>query len=105
MYRLRFSLTAEYPFTFYKVNSELQRLDAVGVTERFTQPTYWVSLLVVDWKPNNDDAVRLCVGMRCVNEAGLRDRQVMQTDDDSISDLNGATAFSKLDHNHCYLQL
>ena len=88
-----------------KVKDELQHLEDMDVIERVTQPTSWVSPLVAAPKPNNADAVRLCVDMRCVNKAVLRERHVMPTVDDIISDLNGATTFSKLDLNQRYQQL
>ena len=88
-----------------KVKDELQHLEDMDVIERVTQPTSWVSPLVAAPKPNNADAVRLCVDMRCVNKAVLRERHVMPTVDDIISDLNGATTFSKLDLNQGYHQL
>ena len=85
-----------------KVKDELQHLEDMDVIERVTQPTSWVSPLVAAPKPKNADAVRLCVDMRCVNKAVLRERHVMPTVDDIISDLNGATTFSKLDLNQGY---
>ena len=88
-----------------KVKDELQHLEDMDVIERVTQPTSWVSPLVAAPKPNNADAVRLCVDMRCVNKSVLRERHVMPTVDDIISDLNGATTFSKLDLNQGYHQL
>ena len=51
-----------------KVKDELQHLEDMDVIERVTQPTSWVSPLVAAPKPNNADAVRLCVDMRCVNK-------------------------------------
>ena len=89
----------------HKVKDELQHLEDMDVIERVTQPTSWVSPLVAAPNPNNADAVRLCVDMRCVNKAVLRERHVMPTVDDIISDLNGATTFSKLDLNQGYHQL
>ena len=55
-----------------KVKDELQHLEDMDVIERITQPTYWVSALVAAPKPNNADAVRLCVDMRRINNAVLR---------------------------------
>ena len=77
-----------------KVKDELQHLEDMDVIERVTQPTSWVSSLVAAPKPNNADAVRLCVDMRRVNKAVLRERHVMPTVDDVINYLNGATTFS-----------
>ena len=88
-----------------KVKYELQHLEDMDVIERVSQPTSWMSPLVAAPKPNNADAVRLCVDRRCVNKAVLKERHVMPTVDDIISDLNGATTFSKLDLNQAYHQL
>ena len=88
-----------------KVKEELQHLEEMDVIERVTQPSSWVSPLVVAPKPKNPNAVRLCVDMRRTNEAVLRERHVMPTVDDVINDLNGATVFSKLDLNQGYHQL
>ena len=88
-----------------KVKDELQHLEDMDVIERVTQPTYWVSPLVAAPKPNNADAVGLCVDTRRVNKAVLRERHVMPTVDYVINDLNEATTFSKLDLNQGYHQL
>ena len=88
-----------------KVKDELQHLEGMDVIERVTQPTYRVSPVVAAPKPNNADAERLCVDIRCASKAVLRERHVMPTVDDIISDLNGATTFSKLDINQGYHQL
>ena len=51
--------------------------------ERVTQPKSWVSSLVAAPKPNNADAVRLGVDMRCVNKAVLSEQDVMPTVDNN----------------------
>ena len=74
-----------------------------GTVEDVKGPTPWISPLVVVPKPNGN--VRLCVDMRRVNEAILRERHSNLTVDDVIHALNGATMFSKLDLRSGYHQI
>ena len=56
-----------------KVNHELSRLEEAGILEDVTgQPTPWLNLLVV--VPKGDDDVRVCIDMRCANQAISRTR-------------------------------
>ena len=52
-----------------KVEEELGKLEALGVIEKVTGPTPWVSPLVIAPKPKQPGAVRLCVDMRLPNKA------------------------------------
>ena len=64
-----------------------------------------MSPVVLVPKPKQPVGVRLCVDMREANKAILRERHLLPTLDEVIHDLNGATAFSKLDLNQGYHQL
>ena len=57
-----------------KVKEELQHLEEMDVIETVTQPTSWVSPLVVVPKLQNPNAVCLCFDMRRTDEAVLRER-------------------------------
>ena len=83
-------------------NHELQHLEDMDEIEKVTQSKAWVSSVVAAPKPNNANAVRLCVDMRSVNNAVPSEQDVMPTVDDIISDLDGAT---KLNLNQGYHQL
>ena len=57
-------------------------------------PTKWVSPLVVIPKSGRD--VRACVDMRRANEAVLREKHYIPTEDEVLCDMNGSKIFSKL---------
>ena len=92
------------PFHIRKdVERELARLEADDVIEKTDGPTPWVSPIVV--VPKKTGAVRICVDMREANKAVKREKHLMPTIDDLITDLNGATMFSTLDLRAGYHQL
>ncbi|KAK9752634.1 Reverse transcriptase (RNA-dependent DNA polymerase) [Popillia japonica] len=80
-----------------KVKEELKRLEQNDIIELVTTPTPWLSPIVVVPKPNNTNAIRMCVDMRCANMAIKRVRHLTPTIDDIIVTLNGSKFFSKLD--------
>jgi hypothetical protein len=84
--------------------AELEEADMIEKVDG-DAPTPWVSPIVTPPKPNNPNEIRLCVDMRGPNKAILRARHLTPTIEDVLSDLNGATRFSKLDLNQGYHQL
>ena len=88
-----------------KTESELERLEKLGIIEDAIGPTPWVSQLVVRNKPKAPDQVRICVDMRDANKAITREKHPTPTMEELLHELNGAKVFSKLDMNHGYLQL
>lgn len=83
-----------------KVEDKLKELEELDIIETVDGPTPWVSPVVIVPKANEE--IRLCVDMREVNKAILRERHLSPTIDDIIVDLNKATIFSKLDLNQGY---
>ena len=78
-----------------KVEKKLDELLACGIIEEVPEGlTSWVSPLVVVPKPDGD--VRICVDMRCVNQAIIRERQPIPTVEEVLQDLNGSTVFSRV---------
>ena len=73
------------------VEKELERLENLDIIEKVTDPTPWVSPIVV--VPKSSGQVRLCVDMREANKAVKREKHLMPTIDDLVADLNGATVF------------
>jgi hypothetical protein len=63
--------------------------------EKVRGPTPWVSPLVV--APKSSGEIRVCVDMRQVNTAVIRERNPIPTVEESLQELNGAAVFSKLD--------
>lgn len=92
------------PFKVWKaVTAKLAELEKMDVIEKVNGPTRWVSPLVVVPKPDGD--VRICVDMRRVNEAIIRERHPIPTIDEVLTEMNGATVFSKLDLKWGYHQI
>ncbi|XP_055542877.1 uncharacterized protein LOC129728457 [Wyeomyia smithii] len=77
------------------VNKKLDELLRRDIIEPKTGPITWVSPLVVVGKANGE--VRLCLDLRRVNEAVLREHHPMPVVDDHIARLGKGTIWSKLD--------
>ena len=67
-------------------------------------PTTWVTPAVFVPKPNKDE-VRICVDMRCANEAIQREKLPIPTVDEVLEEMNGSTVFTKLDMNMGFHQI
>ena len=79
-----------------KVDKKLDELLKEDIIEEVPSgPTEWVSPLVVVPKPDGDK--RVCVDMSRANEAIKRERHPIPTFEEVLHDVNGSTAFSKLD--------
>lgn len=85
------------------VNRKLDQLLQRDIIEPKTGPTSWVSPLVVVGKANGE--VRLCLDLRRVNEAVLREHNPMPVVDDHIARLGRGTIWSKLDIKEAFLQI
>ena len=82
------------PFHVRKqVSAKLEELESLDIIEKVSGPTPWVSPLVV--VPKSSCEIRVCVDMRRVNTAVLRERYPIPTIEESLQDLNGAAVFSK----------
>ena len=86
------------------MEAELQRLQELDIIEDVNGLTPWVSPIVPAPKPGNPEQIRICVDMRCANKAVIHTRHITPTLEELLSDLNGATMFSKLDLNKGYDQ-
>lgn len=92
------------PFHIRKqVEETITKLERDDIIEKVEGPTPWVSPVVTVPKKNGD--IRLCVDMRVANRAIKRERHIMPTLDDLVSDLNGSTVFTTLDLSQAYHQL
>ena len=87
-----------------KVTKKINELLDLDIIEKVSGPTTWVSPAVIAPKPNKDD-VRICVDMRCANEAIRREKLPIPTVDEVLEELNGSTVFSKLDMNMGFHQI
>ena len=78
-----------------KVEAELERLKSAGVIEDVTEPTAWVSPVVITNK--KDNSIRLCVDMTQPNKAIQPVKHVIPTIEEIRYKVNGAKIFSKVD--------
>lgn len=85
------------------VNRKLEQLLARDIIEAKTGPTTWVSPLVVVGKSNGEP--RLCLDLRRVNEAVLRERHPMPVVEEYLARLGKNMIRSKLDIREAFLQV
>ena len=85
------------PFTVRDAFSE-----EAGIIER-TDASEWISPIVVAWKKGGQ--IRVCVDLRKPNEAFIEDKFLPHTVDEMLSEMPGATHFSKLGLKSAYPQL
>ena len=86
-----------------KLKSELQRLEDKGVIKNITEPTDWVSSLVVTQKANGN--VRVCIDPQQLNKALKRSHYPLPVIEDVLPDLSDAKVFSKADLKDGFLQI
>lgn len=86
-----------------EVKTELDRLCDLGVLTPITEPTEWVNQMAVARKKNN--AIRLCIDPRLLNESLLREHYQLPTLEDTLSKFVNAKVFSKLDVSSAYWHL
>ena len=79
-----------------KVKAELQRMEDNGIITRVTDPSEWCAPMVPVMKKNRKE-VRICVDLKNLNKAVLRERFILPTIDDLLPKLAGAGVFSTLD--------
>ncbi|XP_055645562.1 uncharacterized protein K02A2.6-like [Toxorhynchites rutilus septentrionalis] len=85
------------------VNRKLEELIARDIIEEKKGPVSWVSPLVVVGKANGEP--RICLDLRRVNEAVLRERHPMPMIDDFLARVGPNMIRSKLDVKDSFLQL
>lgn len=78
------------------VREELGRMQNEGVIAPITEATEWCSPMVPVVKPNNR-GVRICVDLKRLNQAVVREKFILPTLEDVMAELGGATVFSSLD--------
>lgn len=86
------------PFKLYdKLENELKRMENLNVIKKVTEPTEWVSSIVLVTKPNG--SIRLCLDPRNLNKAILRPHFPFPNVEDCKARLNGSKYFTSLDAN------
>jgi len=89
------------PFGLWeKVDKKLNQLLELNIIEEVPDgPSGWISSLVV--VPKGDGDIRVCVDIRFVNEAIIRERHLIPIVEELLLDLNGSTMSSKIDLRFC----
>ena len=75
----------------------------LDVIEPITEPTDWVSPLVIVEKPNGK--LRICIDPRDLNKAIKRQHLKLPTAEELFSEMSGANYFTKLDASNGYWQI
>lgn len=86
-----------------KLKLELDRMVKMGVITKVTEPTDWVSPLVIIHKKNG--ALRICLDPGNLNSAIKRSHYTLPTFEEITSKLSGAKYFSVLDAVSAFWQL
>ncbi|XP_025263219.1 uncharacterized protein K02A2.6-like, partial [Camponotus floridanus] len=77
------------------VKAELDRMQKMGIIEPITEPTDWVSQMVIVSKKDGD--LRICLNLQPLNKAIKREHYMFPTMDEIAAKLVGAKYFCKLD--------
>jgi len=86
-----------------KVQAELMRMESMGVISKVEVPTPWCAGMVV--VPKQSGEVRICVDLKPLNENVLREVHPLPKVETTLSQLSGATVFSKIDTNSGFWQI
>ena len=83
-----------------KLKLALQDLENKGVITKVTEPTPWLSQLVI--APKKDNSIRVCLDPHELNKALLRERYTMPILDDKLHELRNSKFFTKADLSSAY---
>lgn len=85
------------------VKAELQNLEAQGIISKVTEPTEWVSPLVIVEK--KDNKIRICLDPKYINEAIKREHYHLPTVENILAKVGNAKYFTLLDAKHAFYHL
>ena len=89
-----------FPVAFRdKVKQELDAMVTKEVIAPVTEPTEWVSQMVVTQKKDSD-AIRICIDPKDLNEAIQREHYPMRTFEEVVARMPKAQYFTTLDASH-----
>ena len=80
-----------------KLTKERDRLQSLGIIEKGTKPTPWVSSLVTVQKPNGQ--IRACIDPKDLNRVLRRSHYPTPTIDEALPELSRANIFLIVDTN------
>lgn len=87
-----------------QLKEELERLHKLGILAPVTEPTPWVSSMVVVKKPKG--YLGICIDPKDLNKVLKRSHYPLPTIEDTLPDLSRAKVFSKFDVNNgfCHIE-
>ena len=83
-----------------QLREELTRMGKLGIIEKVTEPTDWVSSLVIVHKANGK--LRICLDPRDLNKAIKRQHFQLPSAKELFAQMSGAKYFAKLDMSNAY---
>ena len=86
-----------------RLQKELVRMEKLGIITPVTEPTDWVSSMVMVEKPNG--SLRICLDPANLNKAIKRHHHKLPSTDDILAQMPGAKFFCKLDASNAYWQV
>ena len=86
-----------------KLKEELDRMIRMNIIEPVTEPTEWVSQLVIVEKSNGN--LRICLDPRNLNKAIKRHHYKLPTAEELFAEMSGAKYFTKLGASSGYWQI
>lgn len=87
-----------------RIQAELRHMVSMGVRAEISEPTDWVSTMVVT-KKKDKDKLRVCIYPRDLNTAIKRPHYPMRTIEDVAAQIGRATVFSVLDAKSSFWQI
>ncbi len=81
----------------------LDELEKSGVIAPITEPTDWVSVMVI--APKQNGKIRLCVDLSRLNRCVKREHFPIPPIEETLAKLKGATVFSKFDAHSGFYQV
>ena len=86
-----------------KFKKELDEMVSLQVIEPVTEPTDWVSSIVIAEKPNG--SLRICLDPKDLNKAIKRQHFKLPTTEEVLSKMSGSKWYTKLDASNAYWQM
>ncbi len=87
-----------------RIKAELDHMQSLSVITPVSEPTDWVSSMVVTHKKDRQE-IRLCINPKDLNTALKRPHHPMRNVEEVASQMSGATVFSVLDAKNSFWQI